>query len=121
MCSHSTEDDTLVARNMLRDLTPCDDFDETARRVGFIPASSDVDQIEHHQSHIRCSAVEPLSEVIADLSTTCGRLTAALCTPDDSGPLPEEAVDHFVKVSHFAAFAVIMQLVDHGYLKVGAP
>lgn len=120
MCSSPELPDTLTAKNMLRDMIPCDDFHAMAAHVGFIPASPEVDHAEHSDSHRRCAAIEPVSGVISRLAANAGQLAAAMASCNEHGELPEEALAHYTSIAHFASFAVILQLLDFGYIGVAA-
>lgn len=120
MCESPDMEDNVIARNMLRDILPCDEFDAMSRQIGFIPSSPEVNHVEHVQSHLRCEALEPVGGLIGRLASNAGHLAAAMagCT---NSPFAEEAVAAYVNMANFASFAVISQLVDLGYLKVPTP
>jgi len=106
-----------IARNMLRDLVPCADFDDVSRRLGFIPASDDVEYVEHVTCHRRRETVEPLMPLIAQLATGAAQVIAGV-EGATRGPVSPEQIGVYEAVSRGAAYCVITQLVDHGYLGV---
>lgn len=118
MCDTSASlHDKRLARNILRDLVPCDDFRNISSQLGFIPASSDVDYVEHVQSHMRREKVIPLTPLIAQLSDDAAQMMAGVQSVVHE-PVCEEQLGHYLAISRGAAFSVITQLVDHGYLEV---
>lgn len=108
-----------IARNILRDLVPCDSFSKIELDLGFTPASDDVDYAEHVQSHRRKEAVEPLVHLIAQLATGAAQVIAGVQSAAQ-GPMPPEQISVYEAVSRGAAYSVVSQLVEHGYLGVQA-
>lgn len=101
------------ARGMLRDMVHCQDFPEISARLGFIPASDDVEDVEHRESHFRCEALLPIVPDILHAATDAGELLNALS--DGTPETCEDTVDAARRVS----IAVIARLVDSGALEVG--
>lgn len=106
-----------IARNMLRDLLPCSDFDDVSRQLGFTPASDEVEYLEHVTCHRRREAIEPLMPLIAQLATGAAQVIAGI-EGATRGPLHPDQVGVYEAVSRGAAFSVIAQLMDHGYIGV---
>lgn len=106
-----------IARNMLRDLVPCSDFADVSRQLGFIPASDDVEYVEHVTCHRRRDTIEPLLPLIAQLATGAAQVIAGIESAA-RGPVHPEQVGAYEAVSRGAAYSVISQLIDHGYLGV---
>lgn len=117
MCDSPVVTDSLVARNMLRDLVPCDDFEMIAESMGFVPASPDVKSVEHRQCHMRRQSIEAIIPAIIG-SASCAGFVAAGLAEFTHGSIPPEARETCVNVSRLAALAVIAHLVDCGVLEV---
>jgi hypothetical protein len=100
-------------REMLRDMVHCHDFPELSQRLGFVPASEDVEEIEHRESHFRCEALFPILPDIFHAATEAGALLSAM-SEENTPEYCEENVDAARRV----CVAVIARLVDDGALEV---
>jgi hypothetical protein len=117
MCDPPVAADELIARNMLRDLVPCSEFDMYAESLGFVPASPDVAEIEHRQCHMRRANIEPIIPAIVESATCAGSVAHGMAEFIEGTLPPESRVAH-VSLCRLAALAVIAHLVDFGYLEV---
>lgn len=118
MCDAPDISGNLVARNMLRDLVPCEDFDTLARSMGFVPASTDVTQIEHRQCHLRRKAIEPIVPTIIASANCAGYVAHGMAEFAEHARLSTDAQEAYVNLSRVTALAVIAHLVDFGILEV---
>ncbi|MEU1552116.1 hypothetical protein ABZ517_05265 [Streptomyces scabiei] len=108
-----------IFRGMLRDVVACRDYHEVCRMLGLVPASPDVDQIEHYKSHMRIEEFNRVAgevfshaDIAADLLYRLARLNRDDDEEDDSER------DMFTAVSRTAAATVIGHLLESGTLGV---
>lgn len=99
-------------REILRDMVDCKDFHELAERLGFVPASGEVEEMEHRESHLRCDALAPVMHDLLMAASVAGALLTDLAegTP--------EACESTMGAAHRVALAVVAHLVDRGLLEV---
>lgn len=108
----------IVARQMLRDIVQCNNFQETEKRLGLIPPSADVADREHQESHERLSHTYLVANDIcasADIAAEVLLRLSALDWPVPPGPRDFE---HTQALSRAACMVVITHLVSRHVLVV---
>ena len=110
-----------IFRGMLRDVVACSDFDEVCRLLGLVPASPEVDRIEHYQSHMRIEKLNQVADevfartdIAADMLVRLTRLNREV--DDDEDDEDERAM--YAVISRTAVGAVLGHLLDQGILEV---
>lgn len=108
-----------IFRGMLRDIVACRDYAEVCRMLNLVPASTEVDLIEHHKSHARIRGLDP----VADEALTHAEIAAEVLyrlthmhdhDQDDDGS--ERAM--FRVVSRTTVAMVLGHLIEQGLLEV---
>lgn len=120
------ESDVLnfVRRKMIWDLMPHDETDEVFAALNMVPASQDVAEVEHLESHYRLKGLVPLQPAIDLYSSICTEIVgAALMGQAKDDEIPAELKQRFNQQTFDlirpAAYAVVGQLLETGLLHMG--
>ncbi|MEU1816061.1 hypothetical protein ABZ543_12820 [Streptomyces roseifaciens] len=107
-----------VFRGMLRDIVACADYPQVCQRLGLVPASDDVDRMEHYQSHQRLIDYLDVAEpAICHAAVAADVLYSLTHLADGDSDDAERELFHFIARS--ATSAVIAHLLHIGVLAVG--
>ncbi|MFF8283367.1 hypothetical protein ACF06W_11660 [Streptomyces albus] len=109
-----------VFRAMLRDVVACSDYHEVCHLLGLVPASPDVDEVEHDQSHARIAGFMPVAAqtlLHADIaSSVLYRLIQLDDSDEEDEPYARAVLD---VIARTACSTVISHLLEQGTLEIG--
>lgn len=112
----------MLAKRILWDVTPCDMAVDVASYLNMSPASEEVEEMEHSESHQRLRGAAVLAPCIEAMSDHAARAIVGcmiVAQGDEdkiSEELQQEAVDKQHAVIFQSAFAVIAEMLDIGIL-----
>lgn len=111
--------DTMsVALRMLRDLIECNQHAEVCRRIGLVPPSADVDEIEHMASHERAEVIDPILEETFDAADIAAEVILRIGTLNWT-ELPNEAdIAQTKSIARATCVAVLCYLAEAGLVEV---
>lgn len=107
--------DLAAARRVLRDIATCSEYPQVSQSLGLIPASADVEEREHKDSHVRKEIVFPLFEEIVTHAAFLGDVIYAVSGGDDQPIVSREL---FRGVAQRAALGILCHLVDRGLVEI---
>ncbi|WP_274032493.1 hypothetical protein [Streptomyces sp. MMBL 11-1] len=113
------EEAPALFRGMLRDIVACSDYQEVCRKLGLVPASPDVDRIEHLLSHTRIEEFNRLATDAfrhADVAALVLYRLSRIHDEDDADSEVERQM--FQAISRTAVATVVAHLLEKGRLGV---
>lgn len=118
---------TIVSPDMMRkritwDIAPCDSAEQVAIKIGLQPASSEVEEMEHFQSHGRLQAVAMLAPVIQMTSVFSAEVVRGAMMVEHGDAIGDEQILEAEKLAPLifaTALAIIAELNDVGLIHLG--
>lgn len=105
----------VVYRSMVRNLVACAEFEQWCQTLNLVPASEEVDEWEHRQSHSRINAVQSIQTEMAEVAALAGLVAHGLFDGACEDGSHSELYQH---IAVAAVQAAVIRLVDQGKLKV---
>ena len=113
-----TED--MLIKRLLWNMSPCNLAQDVGAKIGLKPASEDVEEKEHQESHQRLAMVIPLNGLVEAMSTYAAKIVMGNIVVGQDQDIPEEEfaemVDRIEPAIHMASLGIIAELVDVGLL-----
>ena len=108
-----------LRRKLVHDLTPCDRVDHFMEVLGMVPASPEVEDMEHRGSHIRLNRIGAIDAVMGQVSALAGDI-AARCMLEHQGiDSTVEMVDPYMRVAMATTQSVVANLLEMGLIHLG--
>lgn len=111
-------DTMVVALRMLRDLVECDKHAEVCRKVGLVPPSPDVDEIEHMASHERAETIDPILEEMFDAADIAAEVILKIGTLNWVEAPNAVDIAQTKSIARAACVAVLCYLAEAGLVEV---
>lgn len=113
-----------LLRELTWDIVPCGQVRDFMPSLGLTPASDDVNEMEHQESHVRLDRLLPIAEVIDDQCHGAAHvITAVMLRQDLECELDPEIEKHMLNqnesVLYSGTIAIISNLIDSGVLVLG--
>jgi hypothetical protein len=115
----------MLAKRLLWDVTPCDmegHVVEVAKYLGYPPASEDVEQMEHDESHARANNAGILLPFVAEMAAHAAKAVAGsmIVGSGDQDHMSEadrdETIDKLRPIIAQTSFGILAELLDVGIL-----
>lgn len=110
----------MLAKRILWDVSPCHLAEAVRDLLGYAPASEDVEDMEHRESHERLSEAALLFPLVADMSHHAAMAIVGsmiVGSGDEiSDELREETIEKLEPVIVQSSFSLIAELLDTGIL-----
>lgn len=113
----------LLIRRIAWDIIPCDEVEDLFPKLGLTPASEEVFEMEHTESHRRVDLCEPLInyiEVFAEVTNQIIKAYILRDTEEDESGISTAYLDLLVKqnlsVMRRGIYATLAQLLDTGVI-----
>jgi hypothetical protein len=106
----------MLTKRLLWDIVPCDEAEQLIPLMGLSPDSQEVSDMEHEASHIRVTALTPLSEMLALLVPLVSGITASAMLMNSGNSVDEETASalqrHHSVVVRAGVVAILANLLD---------
>jgi hypothetical protein len=108
----------MLAKRLLWDVTPCDLAERVRDYLGYSPASEDVEEMEHKESHQRLAQVIVIAPYVDAMAGHTARAIAGAMivesgdTPPDA--VRDETIEKLEPVIFHAAVGILAELIDVG-------
>lgn len=106
-----------IFRGMLRDVVHCSEYEQTCKRMGMVPASPEVDHLEHRNSHARIrdyAEIEDGANTYADLAA---EVVLHLAYNEDDEAF-EDIRDTYHHLARIVSAEVVSHLLEDGTLQI---
>lgn len=106
----------MLAKRLLWDVTPCSLAEQVRDYLGYSPASEDVEEMEHRESHqrlVQASAAAPFVEAMSKHAAKAivgAMIVSSGDTPPDA--VRQETTDKLEPVIFQACFSILAELID---------
>lgn len=108
-----------LKKKLVHDILPCDDWRRFMAGNGLIPASEDVETMEHAASHMRLNQLTPIISSIRTLSSLAGEVVGRSILEDQGMGSDERALESYRKVAMVSADVVIANLIEMNLIHIG--
>lgn len=118
---------TIISPDMMKkrivwDVVPCDMAPQVASRLGLQPASEEVEDMEHRQSHQRlvdASMLAPVAGMMSQQAAEAVRGAMLVEHGDEAGEEEILQVEKLTPLIFTTAYAIIAEMIDTGLLHIG--
>lgn len=108
----------MLARRLLWDIAPCQMAAEVAAFMGLPPASQEIEEMEHTQSHQRLAASGPVVPFIGELTKYATHAVVGATIMSSEEQVDEDERQHVVErlypMIYQSTLAVVAELIDIG-------
>lgn len=108
----------MLAKRLLWDVAPCTIATEVAALLGQQPASEDVEEMEHEQSHQRLAAAALATPFIGEMARHAAAAAVGTVVLSTGVDIPPEelasAIDKLIPMIYQTSWSILAELVDIG-------
>lgn len=110
----------MLAKRLLWDVAPCNMVEQVRDLLGYSPASSDVEDMEHSESHLRLAAASVAYPIVAEMAKHAAQGIVGSMIVGSGDDIPdavrEDTIEKIEPVILMSSFAIIAELLDVGIL-----